>query len=236
MSKNKEQRKVIHWTEYIARSRINRALHPKKEMLTDRGYYDKKAMDDEIVSVRYDIRYIVYWLNRYVLNKLGIDKSELIEIISSELQGGFSCMTDTLKPFDTSIPGLGRTNFAEFFQFLAEESKKGRFWMIFDLKDRCLFLTDNAEPGRFEIPTNQYIGANRLDGWRDTMEQYEQLQHLLKTEKVAPSFEYSRYRLDESFVHLQKTHYLLNGLFGTQCRASVSEGWELLRPAPTWEE
>lgn len=135
-----------------------------------------------------------------------------------------------LQPFNTSIPGLTRATFPEFFQFLSEEAKKGRFWMVFDnLTDRCLFLTDNAEPGRLTVPSNQYIGVNRYEAWRDSLDDYHRLKHLLETEKIAPSFEANMYRLDGSFAHFQKTCYLVEGLWGTQCLASVSEGWELVR-------
>ncbi|MBP0017345.1 MAG: hypothetical protein J7647_07280 [Cyanobacteria bacterium SBLK] len=136
-----------------------------------------------------------------------------------------------LTPFQTNIPGVGEVTFPEFFQFLAEETRKGRFWVIAELgTERILFLTDNAEPGRLTVPVHQHIGLNRYDAWRDSFDDYERLQHLLTIDKIAPSFEYNRYRLDNSFVHFQKTHYLIEGLWGTQCRASVAEGWELIRP------
>ena len=139
--------------------------------------------------------------------------------------------------FTTSIPGLKKTTFPEFFQFLSEEAEKGRFWMVFDnLTDRCLFLTDNAEPGRLTVPTNQYIGVNRFEAWRDSLDDYHRLKHLLATEKIAPSFEANMYRLNGSFAHYQKTCYLIEGLWGTQCLASISEGWELLRPANKWND
>ncbi len=236
--KKKENERIVDWTEYIERNNPNRALQPKPEMLTDRGYYDRKAMYYGIVSIRYDVRYVAYWLNKYVLNKLGISSNELLKIISGTFQGGFSYMaSNMLKPFDTNIPGLGKATFAEFFQFLAEETKAGRFWMIIDnITDRVLFMTDNAEPDRLVVPSNQYIGVNRLNGWRDSMDEYHRLKHLLATEKVAPSFEYKWYRMDDSFTRFQKSYYFIDELFGTQCYANVSEGWELLRPAPTWEE
>ncbi len=231
-------KRVIDWNDYITQV-SRRPLQPRKEMLTDRGYLDEKAKDSDIVSVRYDVRYVAWWLNNFVLNRLDIDKNELIDIISGtfEVSKTSASKLMNLQPFDTNIPGLGKATFAGFFQFLAEETKAGRFWMVFDnLNDRCLFLTDNTEPGRLVVPSNQYIGVNRFDAWRDSMDKYYQLKHLLLTEKIVPSFESNCYRLDNSFAHIQKTYYLIEGLWGTQCRASVSEGWELLRPAPTWEE
>ncbi|MBP0016977.1 MAG: hypothetical protein J7647_05385 [Cyanobacteria bacterium SBLK] len=141
--------------------------------------------------------------------------------------------TPNLTRFQTNIPGLGETIFPDFFEFLAEEARKGRFWVIKDnLTEKTLFLTDSAKPGLLVAPAHQYIGRNRMGGWRDTMDDYERLQHLLTTEKVAPSFEHNYYRLDNSLEHCQKTYYLIEELWGTQCRASCSEGWELLRPAP----
>lgn len=142
-------------------------------------------------------------------------------------------MNNTNLLLNTKIPGLGKATFSEFFQFLAEEARKGRFWTVYENStDRCLFLTDSAEPGLLVIPQNQYIGANRREAWRDSMNDYKRRKHLLKTEKIAPSFESKRYRMDNSFGHFQNSYYLIEGLWGTQCRASVSEGWELLRPAP----
>ncbi|MBP0018971.1 MAG: hypothetical protein J7647_15660 [Cyanobacteria bacterium SBLK] len=141
--------------------------------------------------------------------------------------------TPNLTPFQTNIPDVGETIFPDFLQFLAEESKKGRFWVVSEFpSDRVLFLTDNTDPNWVKIPTHQIIGMDRMNSWRDSMDDYDRLQHLLMTDGVAPQFVNKGYRLDDSFCQFQKTHYLIDGLFGTQCRASVSEGRELLRLAP----
>lgn len=140
----------------------------------------------------------------------------------------------SIEAFATSIPGLERATFPEFFQFLSEEAEKGRFWTLTDnLTDRCLFMTDPDDPKRLTAPIIQHIGYDFRYSWRDSLDEYDRLKHLLATEKTAPSFEYDLYRLDDSLAHYQKTYYLIEGLWGGQVRASVSEGWELLRPAST---